>query len=109
MRFGCTVLAIATLFLTIDTFAQDAKQDKGKKRAATKVELTDVPAAVTETAKKESPKASWTSAEKLSAKKQGTLYVLRGKDGEFSITVMATASGELQKLSKGRERKRKSK
>jgi hypothetical protein len=110
--FGFRHAVAAMLCLTLlaaTAVAQDTdKTKRQKKRAeATKVELKDVPPAVAEAAKKELPNATWSSAEKTSAKKQGTLYVLEGKDGKYAVSVTMTSSGELQRLSKGIERKRK--
>ena len=69
--------------------------------------MKDVPSAVTDAAKKELPNASFTSAEKRTAKKQGTIYSLEGKDGKFQVSVMYTSSGELQRLMKSVEARKK--
>ena len=111
MRFGFRSVVAATLCLTMlaaTASAQDATKGKGKgKREATTVELKDVPAAVTDAAKKELPNATWASAEKMSAKKQGTMFVLEGKDGKYSVSLTMSSSGELMRLMKTADLKKK--
>src|SRR5262245_37786220 len=105
--FCASVLcALSLLLMTPHANAQDTK-GKGKKREAEKVEMKDVPPAVVDAAKKELPNASFTAAQKQSQKKLGTLYTLEGKDGKFQVSVMFTSSGELQRLTKSVELRRK--
>src|SRR5262245_9861157 len=107
MRFIAVVLSALTFVLFVSQAnAQDAK-GKGKKREAEKVEMKDVPATVVEDAKKEMPNATFTSVEKLSQKKLGTLYALEGKDGKYQVSMMFTSSGELQRMTKSVERRKK--
>ena len=107
---GLLVAIVSFALVAATAFAGDdtAKQDKGKKRAAgEKVEMKDIPSAVTDAAKKELPNANWTSAEKVSAKKKGTMFSLEGKDGKYQVTAMFSTSGELQRLTKSVELKKK--
>jgi hypothetical protein len=107
MSLCSIVLSALTLVLFVSQAnAQDAK-GKGKKREAEKVEMKDIPATVVAAAKKEMPNATFTSAEKLSQKKLGTLYTLEGKDGKYQVSIMFTSSGELQRLTKSVERRKK--
>jgi hypothetical protein len=87
--------------------AQEPGKGKKKRAEAEKVEIKDVPAAVADAAKKELPNAQFTSAQKQSHKKRGTLYTLAGKDGKYQVSVMLTSSGELQRLTKGVESRKK--
>ena len=102
------LLSFALLAATAPT-ADDAQkgQGKGKRAEAEKVEMKDVPAAVTDSAKKELPNASFTTAEKHAAKKQGTIYVLEGKDGKYQVSIMISSSGEMQRLTKSLEQRKK--
>jgi hypothetical protein len=43
----------------------------------------------------------------LSQKKLGTLYTLEGKDGKYQVSMMFTSSGELQRMTKSVELRRK--
>ena len=84
----------------------DDKGDKQKQKAAEKVEIKDLPTAVTDAAKKELPNANWTSAAKHSTKKQGTAYALEGTEGKFHVTLMLSSSGELLRFTKVAGRKK---
>jgi hypothetical protein len=109
MRFrlsavACTILSL--LLFATSASAQD--KGKGKKRdEGDKVEMKDVPAAVTDAAKKELPNATFTAANKRTQKKAGALYTLEGKDGKYQVSVTLSSSGELQRLTKALERKKK--
>ena len=105
---------IAFAFVAATAFAagDGTKGDKaGKKKLGEgeKVEIKDVPTAVNDAAKKELPHASFTSAEKLSPKKRGTVYSLVGKDGKYQVSVVINSSGELLRLTKSIESKGKKK
>jgi hypothetical protein len=89
--------------------AECGPQDKGKKKrqeTGTKVEIKDLPAAVSEAAKKEAPSANWTSAAKHSTKKQGSAYVLEGSDGKYHVTITINASGDLLRFTKASQGKK---
>lgn len=113
MRFRSSGLVLT--FVSLALLAATARagddpqkgQGKGKRAEGEKVEMKDVPAAVTDAAKKELPNASFTAAEKRTAKKQGTIYSLEGKDGKYEVSVMYTSSGELQRLTKSVEARKK--
>lgn len=102
-----TLLSLTLLAATARAGDDPQKGQKGKRAEGEKVEMKDVPAAVTDAAKKELPNASFTAAEKRTAKKQGTIYSLEGKDGKFQVSVMYTSSGELQRLTKSVELRKK--
>ena len=102
-----TVLSLALLAGMARAAGDNQKGQKGKRAEGEKVEMKDVPAAVTDAAKKELPNATFATAEKRSAKKQGTIYSLDGKDGKFQVSVMYTSSGELQRLTKSVEARKK--
>lgn len=87
-----------------------AKGGKKKKEAGEKVEIKDLPNAVTDAAKKELPNANWTGAQKVATKKQGSVYSLEGKDGKFQVSMMVSTSGDVLRLTKiaGRGKKAKS-
>jgi hypothetical protein len=110
VRLGAIIVSgLSLLLFAASAHAQDTPKGKGKgKRAeAEKVEIKDVPASVTEAAKKELPNATFASAEKQSMKKLGTMYTLEGKDGKYQVTVMYSSSGELQRLTKSVELRKK--
>ncbi len=113
MRIRCSGVFLTLLSLTLLAATARAGDDlqkgqgKGKRAEGEKVEMKDVPAAVTDAAKKELPNASFTAAEKRTAKKQGTIYSLEGKDGKYQVSVMYTSSGELQRLTKSVELRKK--
>jgi hypothetical protein len=105
---GVTLTFVSLALLAAAQAADDAeKAQKGKRAEGEKVEMKDVPSAVTDAAKKELPNASFTAAEKRTAKKQGTIYTLEGKDGKYQVSVMYTSSGELQRLTKSVEARKK--
>ena len=106
MRFRVIVLSALSIMLMVSQANAQGAKGKGKKREAEKVEMKDVPVAVIEAAKKEMPTANFTAAQKLSQKKRA-LYTLEGKDGKYQVSVMFTSSGELQRLTKSVEPRRK--
>ena len=85
---------------TQGAMAGDGGKAKKKDAAGEKVEIKDLPSPVTDAAKKEAPNANWTSAEKHSTKKQGSVYSLQGTDGKYHVTLMASSSGELLRFTK---------
>jgi hypothetical protein len=102
-----TVVSLALLAATARAGDDAQKGQKGKRAEGEKVEMKDVPSAVTDAAKKELPNATFSAAEKRTAKKQGTIYTLEGKDGKFQVSVMYTSTGELQRLTKSVEARKK--
>ena len=85
------------------------KGDKKKQAEGEKVDIKDLPSPVTDAAKKEVPNANWTSAQKHSTKKQGSVYLLQGTEGKYHLTLMASSSGELLRFTKASTGKKKSK
>lgn len=78
------------------------KGDKKKKRGTgEKVELKDLPSAVTAAAEKKAPKATWTSAEKHETKKQGTVYTLHGKVSNLTAAMAISSSGDVLQFTEG--------
>ena len=100
---------IAATTLAADETQKGVKGGKKKESAGEKVELKDVPAAVTDAAKKEAPSANFTAAEKHSAKKLGTVYSLEGKEGKYQVALMISSSGELLRVKKSVEHRGKKK
>ncbi len=68
LEFRGVVAAMLCLTLLAATASAQEKGKGKKKSEAAKVELKDVPPAVSDAAKKELPNANWTSAEKTTAK-----------------------------------------
>ena len=100
IKLVAALVSVSLLAALAGTATAGDGQKGKKKEAGAKVEIKDLPAAVTDAAKKELPNANWTSAEKLATKKQGSVYSLQGKDGKFQVTMMMSTSGDLLRLIK---------
>lgn len=107
MRLRITAFVAALVgfaFLASTSYAGDG--DKQKKKEGEKVEMKDVPKAVTDAAKKKYPEATFSSAEKHSGKK-GAMYALHGKDGKNTVTLMVSSTGEIVRSTEGAEKGKK--
>jgi hypothetical protein len=56
---------------------------------------------VVQSARRKAPKATWTSAEKRTTKKQGVVYILHGKISNQTATLTISSSGEVLQFTQG--------
>jgi hypothetical protein len=100
-------IGVALLASLVSADDDGGKRKKKKREAENKVELKELPAAVIAAAQKKAPQATWTSAEKHTTKKDGTVYELHGKISNQSTTMLISSTGEVLRWTEGAEHKGK--